>query len=100
MADKRPDDERVRLSLLSADYLNDIMSKTAASVIITVGNAACVPALAKTIEQQPRGQSRVFIVVKTDEFDVEISLNGRYTIQGDAIHHLQHMAGIVEVRQV
>ena len=100
MADKRPDDERVRLSLLSADYLNDIMSKTAASVIITVGSAACVPALAKTIEQQPRGQSRVFIVVKMDEFDVEISLNGRYTIQGDAIHHLQHMAGIVEVRQV
>ena len=100
MADKRPDDERVRLSLLSADYLNDIMSKTAASVIITVGSAECVPALARTIEQQPRGQSRVFIVVKTDEFDVEISLNGRYTIQGDAINHLQHMAGIVEVRQV
>lgn len=100
MADKRPDDERIRLSLIGADYLNDIMSKTAASVIITVGSAACVPALAKTIEQQPRGQSRVFIVVKTDEFDVEISLAGRYTIQGDAINHLQHMAGIVEVRQV
>ena len=100
MADKRPDDERVRLSLLSADYLNDIMSKTAASVIITVGSAECVPALARTIEQQPRGQSRVFIVVKTDEFDVEISLNGRYTIQGDAINHLQHMAGILDVRQV
>ena len=100
MADKRPDDERVRLSLLSADYLNDIMSKTAASVIITVGSAECVPALARTIEQQPRGQSRVFIVVKTDEFDVEISLNGRYTIQGDAINHLQHMNGILEVRQV
>ena len=100
MADKRADDERIRLSLIGADYLNDIMSKTAASVIITVGSAACVPALAKTIEQQPRGQSRVFIVVKTDEFDVEISLAGRYTIQGDAIHHLQHMAGIVEVRQV
>ena len=100
MADKRADDERIRLSLIGADYLNDIMSKTAASVIITVGSATCVPALAKTIEQQPRGQSRVFIVVKTDEFDVEISLAGRYTIQGDAIHHLQHMAGIVEVRQV
>ena len=100
MADKRPDDERVRLSLLSADYLNDIMSKTAASVIITVGSAECVPALARTIEQQPRGQSRVFIVVKTDEFDVEISLNGRYTIQGEAINHLQHMNGILEVRQV
>ncbi|MBO7257526.1 MAG: DNA polymerase III subunit alpha, partial [Alphaproteobacteria bacterium] len=100
MADKRPDDERIRLSLIGADYLNDIMSKTAASVIITVGSAACVPALAKTIEQQPRGQSRVFIVVKTDEFDVEISLAGRYTIQGDAINHLQHMAGILDVRQV
>ena len=100
MADKRPDDERIRLSLLGADYLNDIMSKTAASVIITVGNADVVPALARTIEQQPKGQSRVFVVVKTDEFDVEISLAGRYTVQGDAIHHLQHMAGILDVRQV
>ena len=77
-----------------------MVAKASANVIITVGSATCVPALAKTIEQQPRGQSRVFIVVKTDEFDVEISLAGRYTIQGDAIHHLQHMAGIVEVRQV
>ena len=100
MADKRPDDERIRLSLLGADYLNDIMSKTAASVIITVGNTDVVPALVRTIEQQPKGQSRVFIVVKTDEFDVEISLAGRYTVQGDAIHHLQHMAGILDVRQV
>lgn len=100
MADKRQDGEGIRTTLLSVDYLNDIMSKTAASVIITVGSAECVPALARTIEQQPRGQSRVFIVVKTDEFDVEISLNGRYTVQGDAINHLQHMAGILDVRQV
>lgn len=100
MADKRQDGDGIRTTLLSVDYLNDIMSKTAASVIITVGSADVVPALARTIEQQPKGQSRVFIVVKTDEFDVEISLNGRYTVQGDAIHHLQHMSGILDVRQV
>ena len=100
MVDKRQDGEGIRTTLLSVDYLNDIMAKTAASVIITVGSADVVPALARTIEQQPKGQSRVFIVVKTDEFDVEISLNGRYTVQGDAIHHLQHMTGILEVRQV
>lgn len=100
MVDKRPDDERLRLSLLSADYLTDIMAKTASSVIVTLDRTDSVGALARTIEQQPRGQSRVFVVVKTDGFDVEISVPGRYTIQGQAIEHLSHLPGILQVRQV
>ncbi|MGN1063636.1 MAG: DNA polymerase III subunit alpha, partial [Alphaproteobacteria bacterium] len=100
MVDKRPDDERLRISLLSADYLTEIMAKTASSVIVTLDRTDSIAALAKTIEQQPRGLSRVFVVVKTDAFDVEISLAGRYTVQGQAIEHLSHLPGILQVRQV
>lgn len=100
MADKKPDEERLRLTLNSVELLSDIMSKTASTVIITLETQDSVVQLQHLLEQQPKGQSRVFLMLKSGDFIVEISVPGRFMISPPELQNIEKLPGVVEVKQV
>lgn len=98
--DKRADDDRLRISLNDVSYLNDVMSKTASTVIITLEKPDCVDMLKNIISAQNSGQSRVFFIAKTGDYTVDISIPGRYMIAPEAMEKIEHLNGVTEVRHV
>ena len=99
-ADKRPDDdENIRMTLQSTEYLSDVMAKTASTLLISVNQPAAVTAVQQLLERDPAGKSRVFILVRAKGHEVEISLPKRYSLNSETMNDLQRLSG-VEYRQV
>ena len=98
-ADKKPDSDEIRMNLNTVDYLSDVMSQTASTLIITVGQAATVAQLGQLFAHDKPGPSQVFIVVPVGEHEVEIALSKKYALIPDTMAALQHLPDI-DYRQV
>lgn len=98
-ADKKPDSDEIRMNLNTVDYLSDVMSQTASTLIITVGQAATVAQLGQIFAHDKPGPSQVFIVVPVGEHEVEIALSKKYALIPDTMAALQHLPDI-DYRQV
>ena len=47
----------------------------------------------------PTGKSKIFILLKTNEYDVEFELPTHYTITPDVMDNLSRILGVAEVKQ-
>lgn len=99
-ADKKQDEDRLRLSLNSVEMLSEVMAKTASTLIITVDKQEAVTALKDIFDRLPVGKSRVFIMVKTADFVVELSIPGKFFIAPDVIEKAERLSGVIEIKQV
>ncbi len=98
-ADKKPDEDEIRYNLQAAEYLSDVMSKTASTLLVTLDTPAAVEALKQILAKDPSGKSKVFILARVKGHEVEIALSGRYSLSPDTMTALQHLSG-VEYKQV
>ena len=53
----------------------------------------------KILGNVPKGKSKIFILLKTDEYDVEFELPEHYTITPDVMDNLTRIIGVQEVKQ-
>lgn len=98
-ADKRGDDEEVRLTLNAVEYLSEVMAKTASTLLVTMDQPEQVSALGRIFAKDRPGRSQVFILARVMGHEVEIALPKRYTLLPETMEALQHLPGI-EYRQV
>lgn len=98
--DKKPDDDNIRLSVQSVEYLSEVMSKTVSSLLITLDSPLPLQEIKQILEKDQRGKSAVFIIAKTDGYDVEIALTQKYTLLPHTIETLQKLSGPLDIKQV
>ena len=98
-ADRKPDSDDIRMNLNAVEYLSDVMSKTASTLIITAPHVSAVQRLGQIFAHDKPGPSQVFIVVPVGEHEVEIALSKKYALTPDTMAALQHLPDI-DYRQV
>ncbi len=99
-ADKRPDDDSMRMSLQSVEYLSEVMSHTATTLIITLYNENGIPEMKRLLETDGKGKSKVYFIVKANGYTVETVLPGTYALRPETVDGLQRCAGIESFKQV
>ena len=90
-ADKKPDDEEIRMSLNAVEYLSDVMARTASTLIVTLDKPSAVQALAKVLGADKPGRSQVYVLAEVDGHEVEIALPKRYTLGPETMTALQQI---------
>lgn len=98
-ADKKPDEDEIRMNLNSVEYLAEVMSKTASTLIITLDKPDSAQALAQILSRDQAGRSQVFVIVPVDGYEVEMVLPKKYALLPETMNALQHLPDI-DYRQV
>ncbi|MBQ7412758.1 MAG: DNA polymerase III subunit alpha [Alphaproteobacteria bacterium] len=93
-ADKKPDDDEIRMSLNAVEYLSDVMAKTASTLIITVSKPEVVPDIQKILAADAPGKSSVYILAQVQGHEVEISLPNHYMLSPTTMTALQQLPDI------
>lgn len=99
-ADKKPDEEQIRMNIQSVDYLSEVMAKTASTLIIRLDTAEAVIGLKKTLDKDERGRSKVFLIAQVQGYEMEIELPEKYALLPQTMDALQHLPGLGEIKQV
>lgn len=100
-ADKKPDDEQIRMNLLSVDYLSEVMARTASCLILDLeGGLETVQELKKILSQDEAGRCKIFLRMKVKDYELEVELAERYALSQKTLEALQHLSGIGEIKQV
>jgi len=98
-ATRKEGEEEVRLNLAEVEYLSEVMANTASTLIVRLEKADAVNEIKKVLENVPKGKSKIFILLKTKEYDVEFELPDHYTITPDVMDNLSRILGVHEVMQ-
>ena len=100
-ADKKPDDEQVRMNLLSVDYLSEVMARTASCLILSLeGGMDTIRELQKVLDQDEPGRCKIFLKMQVKDYELEVELPNRYALSQKTLETLQHLGGIGEIKQV
>lgn len=99
-ADKKPDEEMIRMSLQSVEYLSDVVAKTASTLIMTIETKEIVSKIRDILSADGNGKSKVFIIVRTNDYEVEIPLSGSYALRPETTESLGRLSEIVSLKQV
>ena len=99
-ADKRPDDEQIRMNVQAVDYLSEVMAKTVSTLIISVDNKQAVIGLANVLNREEKGRSKIFLKIPEKQYEVEIELRGGYALTPKTLDILQRLPGLREIKQV
>ncbi len=99
-ADKRPDDEQIRMNIQGVEYLSEVMAKSASSLIIRVDSEKAVENLHKVLSVAESGRSKIYLIIQTQGYEVEIELARQYALTPTMIDALQHTSGLSEIKQV
>ncbi len=97
---KREGEEQIRVNIQDVAYLADAMAKTQTTLIVRLEKSEAVDEVKKVLEKVPSGKSKIFLLIKTNEYDVEFELPNHYTIVPDVIDSLSRILGVAEVKQV
>ena len=99
-ADKRPDDEQLRMNIQSVDYLSEVMAKTVSTLIIRVDNEKAISDLQRVLLTEEKGKSKIFLITVAKGYEIEVDLGGGYALTPKTLDALQHISGLSEIRQV
>ncbi len=100
-ADKKPDDEQIRMNLLSVDYLSEVMARTASCLILDLeGGLETVQELKKILSQDEPGRCKIFLRMQVKDYELEVELAEKYALSQKTLEALQHLSGIGEIKQV
>ncbi|MBQ6853995.1 MAG: DNA polymerase III subunit alpha [Alphaproteobacteria bacterium] len=99
-ADKRPDDEQLRMNIQSVDYLSEVMAKTVSTLIIRVDNEKAISDLQRVLLTEEKGKSKIFLITTAKGYEIEVDLGGGYALTPKTLDALQHISGLSEIRQV
>ena len=100
-ADKKPDDEQVRMNLLAVDYLSEVMARTASCLILDLdGGMKTLQELKNILSQDDKGKCKIFLRMKVKDYEVEVELFEKYALSQKTLEALQHLGGIGEIKQV
>ena len=92
-------EEEVRVNLVEVEYLSDVMANTATTLIVRLEKTEAVNEIKKVLEKVPAGKSKIFLILKTNEYNVEFELPTHYTITPDVMDNLTRILGVTEVKQ-
>lgn len=97
-ADKRPDEEEIRLTLQNVAYLSEAMANTPTTLIINLNNAREIPLISAALGAHSGGKSRVFLVIRENGYSVDVALNGQYELTPAVLEALE--SNSIDFRQV
>ena len=98
-ATRKEGEEDVRLNLAEVEYLADVMANTATTLIVNLEKVEAVQEIKKVLTKVPAGKSKIFLILKTTDYNVEFELPTHYTITPDVIDNLSRISGVQEVKQ-
>ncbi|MDY6408126.1 MAG: DNA polymerase III subunit alpha [Pseudomonadota bacterium] len=93
-ADKKPDSDEIRINLNAVDYLSEVMSKTASTLIITLNSPDSVQQVHQILSADKAGKSQIYLLVQVRGNEVEIALPQKYALLPDTMNALQQTPGI------
>ncbi|MCK5296870.1 MAG: DNA polymerase III subunit alpha [Alphaproteobacteria bacterium] len=99
-AERVSDDEQPRLTASNVQMLDEAVSRAAKGLIITFDRTDVIEPLNDIIKADGRGKGKIHLVVRLEDRDVEIVLEGKFAISAHTIGALRKQAGILEVREL
>ena len=87
------------MNLAEVEYLSEVMANTASTLIVRLEKADAVNEIKKALENVPKGKSKIFLILKTNDYDVEFELPTHYTITPEVMDNLARIMGVAEVKQ-
>ena len=103
-AECRDGEEQIGLRLLEVEFLADMMSKTASTLLLKLNPSTdvkgCVAAIQKALLADGKGKGRVFIILPAGANEVEMALPNLYALRPETLAALSQISGILEMKQV
>lgn len=99
-ADKKNDDNQLRLTVHSVECLSDAMSKTVSALLIEADDADVIENIRRVLEKASSGEGKIYLTVPVRHYEVEIELPGGYLFTPQLLDTLQHIPGLIEMREV
>jgi hypothetical protein len=75
------------------------MAKTQTTLIVALENVQAIEEIKNRLEKVPAGRSKIFLILKTKEYNVEFELPNRYTLTPDVMDDLSQILGVAEIKQ-
>ncbi len=98
-ADKSAD-EQLRLNIQSVEYLSDVVSRTVSTLLIKVDHVDVIKNIHQVLSEAGNGSGKIFLTVPVRHYEVEIELSDGYLFTPQIIDALQHIPGLIEMREV
>ena len=89
----------MRINLVEVEYLSGVMANTATTLIVRLEKADAVAEIKKVLDKVPKGKSKLFLIIKTNDYNVELELPTHYTITPEIMDNLSRISGVQEVKQ-
>ena len=99
-AERDEGSEEPRLIVQTVESLEEMISKTTDGVLITLTRENAITAVRNILDKTPSGRTHVWIVVQTDDWNVEIALENRYTFSAEVLSDLRKCQGVNEVKEI
>ena len=87
------------MNITDVAYLSEAMAQTNTTLIIHLQEVKAIEEIKKLLEKVPKGHSKIFLILKTEEYNVEFELPERYTLTPDVLDGLSQIMGINEIKQ-
>ncbi len=98
-ATKREGEDQIRINIQDVAYLADAMAKTQTTLIVALENVQAIEEIKNRLAKVPAGRSKIFLILKTKEYNVEFELPNRYTLTPDVMDDLSQILGVAEIKQ-
>jgi len=98
--DARLEDDQLRLTCQAVDSLDKAAAKAAAGLRIYIQDEAPLPALKTAVGGDGPGRSKIVVISRIGDREVEIGLKQSYSLSARTISTLRTIPGIVEVQEM
>lgn len=99
-ADKRADDDRLRMTVQSVEYLSEAMARTVSTLLIRVNSTTAVDGIHKILSEAGSGSGKIYLIMPVRNYEVEVELPDGYNFSPKMLDALQYLPGIGDIRQV
>jgi DNA polymerase-3 subunit alpha len=101
VCDARADGDSVRVTVQSAQALDEVAADAQTGLAVWVRDTAALPRIRTVLERERRGRGRVNLILRIDgDTEVELALPARVALSPDARAALRSLPGVMEVRDL
>jgi DNA polymerase-3 subunit alpha len=86
-----------RLTVQSFSSLEDVVSRAAMGLRITLNDRDAVPGVRTQLQTGPKGRSKVNLLLQLEDgTEVEVALPGGYSVSPELVDAIRHLSGVVD----
>ena len=96
----RAEDEQMRLTVQSAESLDEAVTRSVKGLRLVIDDPAPVPRLAEIIAAEPAGRHQIHVSVRLPDREVELALPGGKALGGRMMAALKTVPGLLALEEI